>query len=95
MDTATPKTGDIIFFLEKDSLKVVTAGIYVGNNQFVNSGYGAETVQVRSTTEDYFAKYQVAYKTYTPKGEHIVQTGETLKKYIGELQYFHEYDQKS
>ncbi|CAH0152246.1 C40 family peptidase [Peribacillus simplex] len=79
MDTATPKTGDIIFFLEKDSLKVVTAGIYVGENQFVNSGYGAETVQVRSTKEDYFAKYQVAYKTYTPKGEHIVQTGETLK----------------
>ncbi|RRN74378.1 peptidoglycan endopeptidase [Peribacillus simplex] len=79
MDTTTPKTGDIIFFLEKDSLKVVTAGIYLGENQFVNSGYGAEMVQVRSTTEDYFAKYQVAYKTYSPKGEHIVQRGETLK----------------
>lgn len=79
MDTTTPKTGDIIFFLEKDSLKVVTAGIYLGENQFVNSGYGAEMVQVRSTTEDYFAKYQVAYKTYSPKGEHIVQNGETLK----------------
>ncbi|MFS0605130.1 NlpC/P60 family protein [Peribacillus frigoritolerans] len=78
MDTVTPKTGDIIFFLEKDSLKVVTAGIYVGENQFVHSGYGAETVQVRSATEDYFAKYQVAYKTYTPKGEHIVQMRETL-----------------
>ncbi|MGE7182395.1 NlpC/P60 family protein [Peribacillus sp. NPDC006672] len=79
MDTTTPKTGDIIFFLEKDSLKVVTAGIYLGENQFVNSGYGAETVQVRSSTENYFAKYQVEYKTYTPKGEHIVQNGETLK----------------
>ncbi|MGG4265048.1 NlpC/P60 family protein [Peribacillus simplex] len=79
MDTTDPKTGDIIFFLEKDSLKVVTAGIYLGENQFVNSGYGAETVQVRSSTENYFAKYQVEYKTYTPKGEHIVQNGETLK----------------
>ena len=79
MDTTTPKTGDIIFFLEKDSLKVVTAGIYLGGNQFVNSGYGAETVQVRSSTENYFAKYQVEYKTYTPKGEHIVRNGETLK----------------
>ncbi|MGE7765017.1 NlpC/P60 family protein [Peribacillus sp. NPDC096540] len=79
MDTTTPKTGDIIFFLEKDSLKVVTAGIYLGENQFVNSGYGAETVQVRSSTENYFAKYQVEYKTYTPKGEHIVRNGETLK----------------
>ncbi|MFE0503311.1 NlpC/P60 family protein [Peribacillus butanolivorans] len=79
MDTTTPKTGDIIFFLEKDSLKVVTAGIYLGGNQFVNSGYGAETVQVRSSTENYFAKYQVEYKTYAPKGEHIVRNGETLK----------------
>ncbi|SNT54343.1 Cell wall-associated hydrolase, NlpC family [Bacillus sp. OK838] len=79
MDTTTPKTGDIIFFLEKDSLKVVTAGIYLGENQFVNSGYGAETVQVRSSTENYFAKYQIEYKTYTPKGEHIVRNGETLK----------------
>ncbi|MFE4241590.1 C40 family peptidase [Peribacillus butanolivorans] len=79
MDTTNPKTGDIIFFLEKDSLKVVTAGIYLGGNQFVNSGYGAETVQVRSSTENYFAKYQVEYKTYTPKGEHIVRNGETLK----------------
>ncbi|MFD4816679.1 C40 family peptidase [Peribacillus butanolivorans] len=79
MDTTTPKTGDIIFFLEKDSLKVVTAGIYLGGNQFVNSGYGAETVQVRSSTENYFANYQVEYKTYTPKGEHIVRNGETLK----------------
>ncbi|MGY3313080.1 cell wall-associated NlpC family hydrolase [Peribacillus simplex] len=78
MDTTTPKTGDIIFFLEKDSLKVVTAGIYLGENQFVNSGYGAETVQVRSSTENYFAKYQIEYKTYTPKGEHIVRNGETL-----------------
>ncbi|AMM94312.1 NlpC/P60 family protein [Peribacillus simplex] len=80
MDTTTPKTGDIIFFLEKDSLKVVTAGIYLGENQFVNSGYGAETVQVRSSTENYFAKYQIEYKTYTPKGEHIVRNGETLKR---------------
>ncbi|MDF9760035.1 cell wall-associated NlpC family hydrolase [Peribacillus simplex] len=78
MDITTPKTGDIIFFLEKDSLKVVTAGIYLGENQFVNSGYGAETVQVRSSTENYFAKYQIEYKTYTPKGEHIVRNGETL-----------------
>lgn len=83
MDTATPKTGDIIFFLEKDSLKVVTAGIYLGENQFVNSGYGAETVQVRSSTENYFAKYQIEYKTYTPKGEHIVRNGETLKSISG------------
>ncbi|CAH0289515.1 D-gamma-glutamyl-meso-diaminopimelic acid endopeptidase CwlS [Peribacillus sp. Bi96] len=79
MDTATPKTGDIIFFLERDSSKVVTAGIYLGNDQFVNAGYGAETVRVRSSTENYYEKYQIAYKTYTPKGEHIVQNGETLK----------------
>ncbi|MEJ9227926.1 C40 family peptidase [Peribacillus butanolivorans] len=79
MDTDTPKAGDIIFFLERGSSKVVTAGIYLGKDQFVNSGYGAETVQVRSTTEEYFAKYQAVYKTYTPKGEHIVQNGETLK----------------
>ncbi|MGE6379627.1 NlpC/P60 family protein [Peribacillus muralis] len=79
MDTSTPKAGDLIFFLEKESLKVVTAGIYLGKNQFVQSGYGAETVQVRSSTENYFAKYKLAYKTYTPKGEHIVQSGETLK----------------
>ncbi|KON70530.1 hypothetical protein AKG34_18350 [Peribacillus butanolivorans] len=78
MDTDTPKDGDIIFFLERGSSKVVTAGIYLGKDQFVNSGYGAETVQVRSTTEEYFAKYQAVYKTYTPKGEHIVQNGETL-----------------
>ncbi|MGE7758743.1 NlpC/P60 family protein [Peribacillus sp. NPDC097895] len=78
MDTANPKTGDIIFFLERDSSKVVTAGIYLGNDQFVNAGYGAETVQVRSSTENYYARYQMAYKTYTPKGEHIVQNGETL-----------------
>ncbi|MCM3676884.1 NlpC/P60 family protein [Peribacillus simplex] len=79
MDTDTPKAGDVIFFLEKESSKVVTAGIYLGGNQFVNSGYGAETVQVRSTTEKYFEQYQAAYKTYTPKGEHVVQNNETLK----------------
>ncbi|MEC0345806.1 C40 family peptidase [Peribacillus frigoritolerans] len=79
MDTNTPKAGDVIFFLEKGSSKVVTAGIYLGGNQFVNSGYGAETVQVRSTIEKYFAQYQVEYKTYTPKGEHVVQNNETLK----------------
>ncbi|MFA1712853.1 NlpC/P60 family protein [Peribacillus frigoritolerans] len=79
MDTNTPKAGDIIFFLEKGSSKAVTAGIYLGGNQFVNSGYGAETVQVRSTTENYFAQYEVEYKTYTPKGEHVVQNNETLK----------------
>lgn len=79
METNTPKAGDIIFFLEKESSKVVTAGIYLGGNQFVNSGYGAETVQVRSTIEKYFAQYQVEYKTYTPKGEHVVQNNETLK----------------
>jgi cell wall-associated NlpC family hydrolase len=79
MDTNTPKAGDIIFFLEKGSSKVVTAGIYLGGNQFVNSGYGAETVQVRSTIEKYFAQYQAEYKTYTPKGEHVVQNNETLK----------------
>ncbi|MDM5309722.1 C40 family peptidase [Peribacillus frigoritolerans] len=79
METNTPKAGDIIFFLEKGSSKVVTAGIYLGGNQFVNSGYGAETVQVRSTIEKYFAQYQVEYKTYTPKGEHVVQNNETLK----------------
>lgn len=79
MDTNTPKAGDVIFFLEKGSSKVVTAGIYLGGNQFVNSGYGAETVQVRSTIEKYFAQYQVEYKTYTPKGEHVVQSNETLK----------------
>ncbi|MCM3677526.1 NlpC/P60 family protein, partial [Peribacillus simplex] len=79
MDTDTPKAGDVIFFLEKESSKVVTAGIYLGENQFVNSGYGAETVQVRSITEKYFAQYQAAYKTYTPKGEHVVQNDETLK----------------
>ncbi|MCF7621930.1 MULTISPECIES: C40 family peptidase [Bacillaceae] len=79
MDTNAPKAGDIIFFLEKGSSKAVTAGIFLGGNQFVNSGYGAETVQVRSTTEKYFAQYQVEYKTYTPKGEHVVQNNETLK----------------
>ncbi len=79
MDTNTPKAGDVIFFLEKGSSKVVTAGIYLGGNQFVNSGYGAETVQVRSTMEKYFAQYQAEYKTYTPKGEHVVQNNETLK----------------
>lgn len=79
MDTAAPKAGDLIFFLEKASSKVVTAGIYLGKNQFVHSGYGAETVQVRSSTENYFGKYKMAYKTFTPKGEHIVQSGETLK----------------
>lgn len=79
METAAPKAGDVIFFLEKDTAKVVTAGIYLGKDKFVNSGYGAETVQVRLSTEKYFAKYQVVYKTYTPKGEHIVQPGETLK----------------
>ncbi|MGE7781131.1 NlpC/P60 family protein [Peribacillus sp. NPDC097264] len=78
METAVPKAGDIIFFLEKDTSKVVTAGIYLGKDKFVNSGYGAETVQIRNSTEKYFAKYQVIYKTYTPKGEHIVQPGETL-----------------
>ncbi|MFJ7994649.1 NlpC/P60 family protein [Peribacillus frigoritolerans] len=79
MDTNTPKAGDVIFFLEKGSSKVVTAGIYLGGNQFVNSGYGAETVQVRSTIEKYFSQYQAEYKTYTPKGEHVVQNNETLK----------------
>ncbi|WP_285765788.1 C40 family peptidase [Peribacillus sp. SI8-4] len=79
MDTSSPKAGDLIFFLEKDGSKVVTAGIYLGKNQFVHSGYGAETVQVRSSTENYFGKYNIAYKTYVPKGEHIVQSGETLK----------------
>ncbi|MFJ7850192.1 NlpC/P60 family protein [Peribacillus sp. NPDC097206] len=79
METATPKAGDIIFFLEKDTSKVATAGVYLGKDQFVHSGYGAETVQVRMSTEKYFAKYQVVFKTYTPKGEHIVQSGETLK----------------
>ncbi|MDW7617249.1 NlpC/P60 family protein [Peribacillus simplex] len=79
MDTDTPKAGDVIFFLEKESSKVVTAGIYIGGNQFVHCGYGAETVQVRSITEKYFAQYQAVYKTYTPKGEHVVQNDETLK----------------
>ncbi|MFD9625201.1 C40 family peptidase [Peribacillus muralis] len=79
MDTTSPKAGDLIFFLEKESAKIVTGGIYLGNNQFVHSGYGSETVQVRSSTEVYFKKYKLAYKTYTPKGEHIVQNGETLK----------------
>lgn len=78
MDTSAPKAGDIIFFLEKDTSKVVTAGIYLGKDQFVNSGYGSETVQIRNSTEKYFSKYEVAFKTYTPKGEHIVQPGETL-----------------
>ena len=79
MDTEEAKSGDIIFFLEKETGKVVTAGIYIGKDQFVNAGYGADTVQIRSTTEKYFMKYDVAYKTYTPRGEHIVREGETLQ----------------
>ena len=73
------KAGDIIFFLEKETERVVTAGVYIGKDEFVNAGYGADTVQIRSLTENYFMKYDVAYKTYTPRGEHIVQQGETLE----------------
>lgn len=79
MVTDTPKAGDVIFFLEKESSKIVTAGIYLGGDQFVNSGYGAETVQVRSITEEYFAQFQAEFKTFTPKGEHVVKNNETLK----------------
>jgi cell wall-associated NlpC family hydrolase len=83
MDTDTPKAGDIIFFVEKDSTgnvtKIVTGGIYLGNDQFVHSGIGSSTVQIKSRTDKSFAPYSVVYKTYTPKGEHIVQQGETLQ----------------
>ena len=83
MDTQSPKPGDLMFFVEKDSkgtvTKIVTGGIFIGNDQFIHSGIGASTVQVKSRTDNSFALYSVVYKTYTPKGEHIVQQGETIQ----------------
>ncbi|OCA84964.1 C40 family peptidase [Pseudobacillus wudalianchiensis] len=83
MDTNAPKPGDLMFFVEKDKSgkvkEIVTGGIYLGNNQFVHSGIGASTVQIKTRNDKSFAQYSVVYKTYTPKGEHVVQKGETLQ----------------
>lgn len=34
---------------------------------------------MRSITEEYFAQFQAEFKTFTPKGEHVVKNNETLK----------------
>lgn len=82
MDTASPKAGDLIFFVKKDKTgkvtEVMTGGIYLGDQQFVHSGYGSSAVKVKSVSDNWFKDYSYVFKTFTPKGEHIVQNGETL-----------------
>jgi cell wall-associated NlpC family hydrolase len=82
METDSPKAGDLIFFVKKDKTgkvtEVLTGGIYLGDKQFVHSGYGSSAVKVKSVSDKWFKDYSYVFKTFTPKGEHIVQKGETL-----------------
>ncbi len=83
METSSPKAGDLIFFVQKDAAgnvtDVVTGGIYLGGKQFIHSGYGSSEVKVKSVSDRWFEDYSYVFKTFTPKGEHVVQKGETLE----------------
>ncbi|MGD6875704.1 NlpC/P60 family protein [Bacillus infantis] len=83
METDSPKAGDLIFFVKKDTagkvIDVLTGGIYLGDKRFVHSGYGSSSVKVKSVSDQWFKDYNYVFKTFTPKGEHVVKKGETLK----------------
>lgn len=78
--TNSPKQGDLIFFLSKDKKEPKTVGIYTENGYFVHVGMGGKGVQLKHINNTAFHSYNIEYKTFIPKGEYVVQKGDTLKK---------------
>ncbi|QUW21233.1 C40 family peptidase [Sporosarcina sp. Marseille-Q4063] len=59
---SNPQPGDLVFFAGTYRAGISHVGIYIGNNQFIQSG--GKNVHVRSMSDPYWSKYFHSYRSF-------------------------------